>query len=63
MTSAEIVSLVERQREYYKSGVTIPADFRIAQLKKLYDTVKKYQDAINDALTKDLGKSSYEGFM
>lgn len=63
MTSAEIKALLEAQREYYKSGVTIPASFRVEQLKKLYGAVKKYQSEINDALTADLGKSAYEGFM
>lgn len=32
-------------------------------LKKLYATVKKYEKDITDALTKDLGKSDFEGFM
>ena len=63
MTSLEIRALVERQRAYYRSGETIPAEFRVRQLKRLYDTVKKYQNEINHALTSDLGKSSYEGFM
>ena len=63
MTSQEIKSLLEKQRTYYRSGATIPVKFRIEQLKKLYATVKKYQDEINDALTADLGKSHYEGFM
>ncbi len=63
MTSLEIQSLLEKQRTYYRSGATIPVDFRIRQLKKLYDTVKKYQTEINDALKSDLGKSHYEGFM
>ena len=63
MTNQEIESLLEKQRAYYKSGVTIPVKFRVAQLKKLYATVKKYQNEINDALRADLGKSHYEGFM
>lgn len=63
MTSQEIQTLLEKQKTYYKSGVTIPVDFRIKQLKKLYQTVKKYQDEVNDALRTDLGKSHYEGFM
>ncbi|MBQ9784919.1 MAG: aldehyde dehydrogenase [Clostridia bacterium] len=63
MTSQEIGALLERQRAYYRSGATIPVTFRIAQLKKLYATVKKYQNEINDALKADLGKSHYEGFM
>lgn len=63
MTRTEIHSLLEKQKVYYRSGATIPVDFRIRQLKKLYQTVKKYQTEINDALKSDLGKSHYEGFM
>ena len=63
MTSQEIQALLEKQRAYYRSGATIPVNFRIEQLKKLYASVKKYQNEINDALKSDLGKSHYEGFM
>lgn len=63
MTSTEIQSLLDNQRKYYKSGATISVRFRIEQLKKLYATVKKYETEVNDALTSDLGKSHYEGFM
>lgn len=63
MTETEIGDLLDRQRAFYRSGVTIPVKFRIEQLKKLYATVKKYESEIHDALTADLGKSSYEGFM
>ena len=63
MTSAEIQTLLGKQREYYKSGATISVKFRIEQLKKLYAAVKKYETEVNDALSADLGKSHYEGFM
>ncbi len=63
MTNEQIGSLLEKQRAYYRSGVTIPVKFRIEQLKKLYAAVKKYENEVNDALTADLGKSHYEGFM
>jgi len=63
MTGAEIQSLLSKQKEYYQSGITLPVSFRIEQLQKLYATVKKYEAAVNDALTADLGKSRYEGFM
>lgn len=63
MTSAEIQNMLEKQRAYYKTGVTIPVDFRINQLKNLYKTIKKYEAEVLEALTVDLGKSSYEGFM
>ena len=63
MTNEQISSLLEKQRAFYKSGATLPVQFRIAQLKKLYATIKKYETEIHDALTADLGKSHYEGFM
>ncbi len=63
MTNEQISSLLEKQRKYYKSGVTIPVKFRIEQLKKLHATIKKYENEINDALKADLGKSHFEGFM
>ena len=63
MTNEEIKTLLEKQRKFYKSGATIPVKFRIEQLKKLYNKVKKYEVLVNDALKADLGKSHYEGFM
>ncbi len=63
MTNQEIQALLENQRNFYRSGATIPVKFRVEQLKKLYATVKKYETEINDALKADLGKSHYEGFM
>jgi len=63
MTSQEIAALLQKQRAYYRTGATTDIGFRIAQLKKLYAAVKKYQTEINDALKSDLGKSHYEGFM
>ena len=63
MTSEQITALLEKQRKYYKSGATISVRFRIAQLKKLYATIKKYETDINVALKSDLGKSNYVGFL
>ena len=63
MTESEIKKLLEAQRAYYKSGATIPVDFRIRQLKKLYAVVRKYEAKIGEALKADLGKSTYESFM
>ena len=56
-------NLLEQQKAFYRTGATIPVKFRIEQLKKLYNAVKKYETEINNALTLDLGKSTYEGFM
>lgn len=63
MNDEQIRILLEKQRDYYKSGITLPIDYRKKQLKILYKTIKKYELEINDALKQDLGKSAYEGYM
>ena len=63
MTKEEIESLVSAQREFYRSGATLPVSFRKEQLRKLYAAVKRYEGEINEALKADLGKSAYEAFM
>lgn len=63
MTKVEIQKLVEQQRRFFLSGATLPVSFRKEQLKKLYAAITQYEEEINDALRKDLGKSHFEGFM
>lgn len=63
MTNREIREILEKQREFYRGGTTIPAKFRVEQLKKLYGAVKKYENEIGEALRLDLGRSQYESFM
>ncbi len=58
-----IDEILIRQKEFYNLGLTFPVKFRTDMLKKLYKAVKDNEDAINDALRKDLGKSDFEGFM
>jgi len=58
-----IDKILEKQRAYFQSGATLPVSFRIAMLKKLLAMVNKYEKEIGDALTADLGKSDFEGFM
>ena len=63
MTSQEIQNLLQKQRDYFYSGATIPVSFRIEQLKKLYAAVKAQEDQISQALKTDLGKSPYESYL
>ena len=56
-------TILEKQRKYFASGETLSVKFRIEMLKKLRNTVKKYETEINSALKSDLGKSDFEGFM
>lgn len=58
-----IDNIIEKQKKYFASGVTLPVKFRVEMLKKLYNAVKKYETEIGEALKSDLGKSDFEGFM
>lgn len=63
MTNNEIDEILVKQKKYFQSGATLPVKFRVKMLKKLYATIRKYQTEVSNALTIDLGKSEYEGFM
>ncbi len=63
MQEIEIQTLVEKQREFFYSGKTLPLPYRIAALKALKQAVADHQDQIAEALRRDLGKSELEGFM
>ena len=58
-----IEQILEKQRNYFRTGKTLPVSFRIGMLKKLHHTIKKYEGEIAAALKSDLGKSEYEAFM
>lgn len=59
----QIQEILKKQRAYFQSGATLPVKFRITMLKKLLAAVNKYEQEIGAALTADLGKSDFEGFM
>ena len=61
-TSEKVHEIVENQRKFFKTGETLPVKFRIAQLKKLKQMIKKYEDDITFALFKDLGRSTEEAY-
>ena len=63
MNTRNIDEILEAQRKYFDSGITLPVKFRIQMLKKLYAAVKDHEKEIEAALTADLGKSTFEGFM
>ena len=58
-----IEALLKKQKEYYRSGATLPVKFRIQMLMKLYSCIKKHENDINTALKKDLGKCEFDGFV
>lgn len=54
---------VEQQRAFFASGRTKNVHFRIEQLKKLRDGIKRNEHLLYDALKKDLGKARVESYM
>ena len=55
--------ILESQRKFFRSGATLPVEYRVEMLKKLYDTIKENKKEIAIALQQDLGKSEFESFM
>ena len=59
----DIKTLLENQKAFFQSGVTLDVSFRIANLKKLHDVIVRYEDRINKAIKEDLGKGAFESYM
>ncbi len=59
-TPTNIQSIVEKQRAYFKTGVTKDVSWRIKQIKKLVELIGKNEPIISEALRKDLNKANYE---
>lgn len=63
MSERIIQSIVERQREYFLTGATLPVAWRIRQLKRLRAAVKAHEQDFVDALRHDLGRSAVEAYL
>ena len=63
METKEIQAILQKQRAYFQSGVTLPVEKRIESLQRLKNTILANQDKIEEALRKDLGKSNTESYM
>ena len=58
-----IQELVQNQRAFFETGVTIPVSYRKEMLKKLSACITKYNKEILNALHSDLNKSDFEGYV
>ncbi len=63
MKQDEILAIIQRQRECFASGATLPVKNRIAALKRLRKTLIENEPGIAKALRADLGKSMEESYM
>ena len=62
LNAQEAQALIQKQRDFFESGQTQSADFRIEMLKKYKEVVQKYDQAISDALYADFQKSAFEAY-
>lgn len=63
MTETEIKKIVQGQRTFFYQSETLDVEYRIRALKRLKTCILKYENEINEALKKDLGKSAFESYM
>lgn len=61
-TAFDAAALVNKQRQFFNTGKTKDVEFRIQQLKKLRQLIVDNEQAIMDALKKDLNKSPMEAY-
>ena len=62
-TELRIKEVVESQRNFFSSHVTLSVDFRLAQLKKMQKMLTEWEKPLCEALWKDLHKSMEEAVM
>lgn len=60
---ATISDVLQAQKQYFESGVTLDVAHRQKYLKALYAAIKANLDVIHEGLYKDLGKSESESYM
>ena len=59
----KIESILENQRNYFRSNETLDIAFRLKMLRRLRDAITMYEEDIAEALRVDLNKSYEEAFM
>ena len=62
-TDARIREILASQREYFRTGATLPVKFRKEQLRKLRAAIAEYEQRLADALWTDLHKSYQEAYL
>lgn len=62
-TQESIHDIVEKQRSYFRSNITLDVKWRKQQLKKLYNGILKHRSELEEALREDLGRSDTEAFL
>lgn len=63
MDSSAIRNVVDAQKEFFQSGITLSVSYREEALKKLRDNIREEEKELAAAITADLGKCETEAFM
>ena len=63
MSAYRPAELLERQREHFISGATLPVQARLDALNALRDAVRESEEELCAALCADLGKGRFESYM
>lgn len=63
MEKEQIKAIVEKQRQFFSSGATLPVEKRIMYLRRIKDYIIENEAKIAEALQQDLGKSPYESYL
>ena len=63
MTEHDIAEILNRQNDFFESGLTQSRETRLSSLENLRKAIEAYEDDLCNALKQDLGKSRTEAFM
>jgi aldehyde dehydrogenase (NAD+) len=61
-TAAQVEEMLKGHRDRFDTGYTRDISFRIEQLDKLYEAIKRHEASIMEALFHDLGKNEFEAY-
>lgn len=62
LTTEDVHVILEKQRTFYRTGITRSADTRIERLTRLREAIQRYEPKLTQALYQDLGKSEFESY-
>ena len=62
-TQETVHEIVQKQRQFFRTGVTLDVSWRLEQLKKLKQAVIDHQELLEKALWEDLRKSPTEAYL
>ncbi|MFF2482284.1 aldehyde dehydrogenase [Paenibacillus sp. NPDC058071] len=62
LAASDVARMLEEHKRFFGSGRTLSVDFRLEQLRKLQEAIRRFEPQIVEALHKDLRKSEFETY-